>query len=241
MMAGFAASDVVVAFDYDGTLAPINPAPGRVRMRDTTRRLLRSVAGRYPCAVISGREYVDIERRLKGVPLQGVFGNHGIEPLWADPAGAALVTDWLATLARRLGGCRGVWLEDKHQSLAIHYRHARDPAATRRIIARAIAGLKEVRAIDGRASVNLIPRRGPNKGRALKHICRVEGCARAIYVGDDGTDEDAFGALRPDRLISIRVGRNEQSLASFTLRSQRDLDALLRLLIALRTPAPDRR
>ena len=241
MMARFAASDVLVAFDYDGTLAPINPAPARVTMRKTTRRLLRPVAERYPCAVISGRAYLDIERRVKGLPLQAVFGNHGIEPLWAYPAGAALVTDWVAQLAPRLRPLPGVWLEDKQHSLAIHYRRARDPAATRRAIASAVADLKEARAIEGRASINLLPRRGPNKGRALRHICRVTGCARAIYIGDDGTDEDAFGALTPDRLLSIRVGRSQRSLARFTLRSQRDLDALMRLLIMLRTSAPDRR
>lgn len=240
-MAGFAASDVLVAFDYDGTLAPIDPTPARARMRHATRRLLRAVAERYPCAVISGRAYVDIERRLKGVPLQGVFGNHGIEPLWAYPAGAALVTQWMAKLGPRLGPWRGVRLENKQQSVAIHYRHARDRAAARRVISKAIADLTGARAIEGRASVNLIPRRGANKATALRHVCRVAGCAHAIYIGDDGTDEDAFAALTADRLLGIRIGRRERSLAGFTLPRQRDLDALLRALITLRTPVHQRR
>ena len=40
VLAGFAASNVLLAFDYDGTLAPIAPTPARARMRATTRRLL---------------------------------------------------------------------------------------------------------------------------------------------------------------------------------------------------------
>jgi trehalose 6-phosphate phosphatase len=237
----FAQHSVLVAFDYDGTLAPISASPAGARMRATTRRLLRQVARRYPCAVISGRAYSDIAPRLRSVPLRAVFGNHGIEPLWARPAGATLVARWLADLAPRLRPWPGIWIEDKKQSLAIHYRDARNRTQMRRVIDAAIVDLKGVRAIDGRAAVNLLPIRGSNKGVALRHVCRAARCRRAIYVGDDGTDEDAFGALPPERLLSVRVGRRHDSLARYVLPSQLDVDALLRLLLMVRTPVPRRR
>ena len=40
ILADFAASNVLLAFDYDGTLAPIASTPAQARMRASTRRLL---------------------------------------------------------------------------------------------------------------------------------------------------------------------------------------------------------
>jgi trehalose 6-phosphate phosphatase len=73
-LAGFASSNVLLAFDYDGTLAPIAAEPGRARMRDQTRRLLADCARRYPCVVISGRRLDDVTRRLGRIPVWYVFG-----------------------------------------------------------------------------------------------------------------------------------------------------------------------
>ena len=42
----FAWSKVLLAFDYDGTLAPIVMDPDRAAMRPTTRRRLAAVAAR---------------------------------------------------------------------------------------------------------------------------------------------------------------------------------------------------
>jgi trehalose 6-phosphate phosphatase len=74
----FALSNLLVAFDYDGTLAPIAPTPEAASMRADTRRLLGRVASRYPCVVISGRALDDLTRRLDGIPLWYVFGNQGL-------------------------------------------------------------------------------------------------------------------------------------------------------------------
>lgn len=80
VLAGFASSNVLLAFDYDGTLAPIVAEPERARMRDRTRRLLADVARCYPCVVISGRRLDDVTRRLGRIPVWYVFGNFGHEP-----------------------------------------------------------------------------------------------------------------------------------------------------------------
>ncbi len=237
----FARSNPLIGFDFDGTLAPLAKSPRAGRLPAGTRGLLRQVAERYACLVISGRAYRDIARRLRGVPLRFVFGNHGIEPLWADEAGAALVERWAARLRSHLAACDGVVIENKRYSLAIHYRQARHRARTKRQIATAIRGLTGARAIEGRAAVNLIPRRGVNKGTALRRACRLSGCTRAIYIGDDGTDEDAFGAMPAGRLLAIRVGRRRATQARYRLARQRDIDALLRLLLTLRRPGSPRR
>ena len=51
----FAWSNVLLAFDYDGTLAPIAARPEDAHMRPDTQALLTSVARAYPTVVISGR------------------------------------------------------------------------------------------------------------------------------------------------------------------------------------------
>ena len=86
ILAGFALSNVLLAFDYDGTLAPIATTPAAAKMRSTTERLLARASRRYPCVVISGRMLADISQRVQEIPLWYVFGNHGFEPVSPDHA-----------------------------------------------------------------------------------------------------------------------------------------------------------
>ncbi len=79
------ASKALLAFDFDGTLAPIVDDPGRARMRSRTRRLLRRLASAYPCAVISGRSRADLRERLAGTGIRRTIGNHGAEPWEVRP------------------------------------------------------------------------------------------------------------------------------------------------------------
>jgi trehalose 6-phosphate phosphatase len=239
----FARSRVLVAFDYDGTLAPIARTPGAAGMRHATRQLLDRVAELYPCAIVSGRAYADLASRITRPPMRFLFGNHGIEPLAIDRSGAALVRQWVAQLRPQLAGAAGVVVENKTHSIAVHFRAAPDRRRAKRIVTAAVAGLVGARAIDGRSAINVIPEAGANKGTALRQACRLARCAYAIYVGDDGTDEDAFAALSATRLISIRVGRRAGSRARYFIPRQRDIDRLLRLLVTLRAPTatPPRR
>lgn len=240
-LADFAREEVLLAFDYDGTLAPIAASPSCARMRATTCSLLKRVAVRYPCVVISGRSYADISRCVRGVPVRAVFGNHGIEPFWTSRGRAATVRRWLSVLESRLTDVPGVIVEDKQYSIAIHYRRASNRARTRRAIADAVAELKGVHTIEGKAAVNLVPGRRGYKGLALRRACGITDCRTAVYIGDDSTDEDAFGAMESERLLAIRVGRADESAARFVLPRQRDIEALLRVLLRLRTSAPLRR
>ena len=88
VLAHFAGSNVLVAFDYDGTLAPIVATPAAARMRPSTRHLLTNVAARYPCVVISGRRLDDLAKRLQRVPIWHLLGDHGFESR-GTPKGAS--------------------------------------------------------------------------------------------------------------------------------------------------------
>jgi trehalose 6-phosphate phosphatase len=97
--------------------------------------------------------------------------------------------------------------------------------------------------VGGKQVVNIVPARAPHKGAALERERARRRCTTAIYVGDDETDEDVFTLGRPEALLTIRVGRRRSSAAAYYLRSQREIDALLRALARLRRapPAPIRR
>ena len=190
VLARYALSNLLVAFDYDGTLAPIVTLPERARMRVSTRRLLRLVAERYPCIVISGRARDDLIRRLRDIPVVHVSGNHGLEP-WAEDVRYVLqVREWIKQLAPRLAPCQGVIIEDKIYSLSIHYRAARDRQQAARAIDAAVRDLTGTRRIGGKLVLNLVPAGAPNKGAALERARRLLVCDAALYVGDDETDEE---------------------------------------------------
>jgi trehalose 6-phosphate phosphatase len=235
VLAGFALSNVLLAFDYDGTLAPIAPTPADARVRPATARLLARVSRRYPCVVISGRALADITQHMQEIPLWYVFGNHGFEPASPD-APTGRTADWLRTLREQLPAQPGIIIEDKSHTLTIHYRAAPDREQAADIIERAVQSLDGARIIGGAEAVNVLPRDGANKGVALQRAMTLFACTTAIYVGDDATDEDAFAAVPGDRLLGVRVGAVDTPTRSRAhLASQTDIDVFLRILVDLRT------
>ena len=236
LLAQFAWSRVLLAFDFDGTLAPIVANRDEASMRDRTRLLLERVCLLYPCAVISGRSRDDVERRIDGLPLRHIIGNHGLEPgehMLAFEHQIAVVRPQLEAALKK---CSGVDIEDKRFSLAIHYRRSRRKRDARHAIHDAVAKLTlPMRVIAGKLVVNVIPEHAPHKGDALVRLRAHEGADTAIYVGDDVTDEDVFELDQPGRLLSIRVGRSTSSSADYFLRDQPEVDALLTRLVRLRT------
>jgi trehalose 6-phosphate phosphatase len=224
----------LLAFDFDGTLAPIVAQPGAAAMRDSTRALLRVTSLLYPCAVVSGRSRADLAPRLEGVPLLAFVGNHGAEAGFGpvDRGPRPVVARWVAALRAALGDAAGVEIEDKGLSVAIHYRRAPDPRGAE-VRARAAAeALGGVRVFGGHAVVNVAPADAPDKGAAVAEILRRIGWRKALYVGDDVTDEDAFSA--EGVTVSVRVGSASASTARFYLPGQEDVDALLRALVCAR-------
>lgn len=230
----FAIPDTLVALDFDGTLAPIVRERNRAALRQTTRKLLAELAGQFPCVVISGRTRNDVQRRLRGTGIKDIVGNHGIEPWSTDPAMEKAVRCWLPLLRAALRQFRGVEIEDKRFSVAMHYRRERHKQRARRAIIAVSRELDAVRLIGGKQVINILPARAPHKGLAFEHQLMHSCCNRAIYVGDDDTDEDVFALPLHGRLLTIRVGLNRESLAGYYIRSQRDIDRLIRQLMESR-------
>jgi trehalose 6-phosphate phosphatase len=222
----FAHDRVLVALDYDGTLAPIVRNREHAVMRQRTKELLFRVARKYPTAVITGRARKDLAPLVADIPLARTVGNHGAE--WGSASDARLkrlVAGW----RRALGTLRGVDVEDKGYSLALHYRRARDKRRVRAAIVEAVRKLPEVRVTSGKQVVNLLPAHAPDKGQALVKLVEDLNCDAAIFIGDDVTDEDAFALDQPG-VLTVRVGHRRGSLARFFIERQRDIDQLLHAL-----------
>lgn len=235
MLVQLAWSPVLLAFDYDGTLAPIVANRDAATMRRETSRLFQRVSEIYPVAVISGRSQGDVRSRLGRAPVKYVIGNHGLEPGRDLSEFESEMRAVRPALEAALNTTSGIDIEDKRYSLAVHYRRSRNKRGARTAVERAVKALPmPMRIVAGKLVVNIVPARAPNKGDALLELREREQASTALYVGDDVTDEDVFTLDQPGRLVGVRVGESSASSAKYYLRDQREMDVLLERLCDLR-------
>lgn len=225
----------LLAFDFDGTLAPIVAKRGDACLSPATQHLLGRLCRCFVCAVISGRSRADVLGRLGNVCMDYVFGNHGIETGLGLQPSAVMMKDAFSVLTNLLGHLPGVEIEDKTYSLALHYRKAPDPVAALAAIHSALAELPfPLHATDGKFVKNILPPGARHKGDALRMLIQAEGAECALFVGDDITDEDAFRLSDTGLVITVRVGADPSSSAQYFVENQQCVDTLLARLLALR-------
>ena len=229
--------DPVLAFDFDGTLAPIVDRPDDAHVPAEVAECLAALATRHPVAIVTGRSVADVRTRL-GFEPRFVVGNHGAEEDSRGVPDAARRT--LDGLRRRIDGAAralgdaGVTVEDKQYSVALHYRLAADAAAARGAIAALLAGLPAgLESFGGKCVVNVVAAGLPDKGEAVARLVRRAGAAAACFVGDDVNDEAVFRRARPPWL-TIRIGGDDPaSHAMFFLDDVAELVLVLRRMHAL--------
>ena len=125
---------VAVFLDFDGTLVNIAPLPDQVRLAPATRRVLRRLA-RHPrvtLVVISGRRRSELRRYigLPGIRYYGLYGweRSGHSPLPSSALRALRSAQ--SKLSIHLSSIPGIWVEDKHFSLSVHFLGASPAGAT---------------------------------------------------------------------------------------------------------------
>jgi trehalose 6-phosphate phosphatase len=178
---------------------------------------------------------------MHGTGVREVIGNHGAEPWHATHRLMKQVERWQPILEKRLAAHRGVRIENKIFSVAVHYRQSREKRKARAAALQAAELLGNVRVIGGKLAVSILPNEAPHKGVALEAARERLHCDTAIYVGDDETDEDIFALEEPGRVLAIRVGAKQSSLATYCVRRQREVDALLKSLVDVRRECGQRR
>lgn len=225
----------LLAFDFDGTLAPIVARPDDARVPAPVARRLQRLAACLPLAVITGRAVDDARRRLPFEPWR-VVGNHGAEIEGAARAAwvhAAIepARQCLQASAGRLHDS-GVWVEDKGASIALHYRLAPDREAALAAITLAVAGLpRHLEVFGGKMVTNIVAAGAPDKGQALAALVAECGASTAVFFGDDVNDEPVFDSALP-HWLTVRVGLDDPGTrARYVLDSLADLPRALDLML----------
>jgi trehalose 6-phosphate phosphatase len=197
----------LLAFDFDGTLAPIVADPRDARaypgVTDELARLAPLVG---TVAVITGRpaatavEYGGLDR----VPGIVVLGQYGRER-WSEgrlstpepPPGVAVVRAELPAVLDRAGAFEGTWIEDKGHALAVHTRRTAAPDAALDLLRAPLDALARRTGLavePGRRVIELRPP-GVDKGAALRGLVAERGSGAVLYAGDDLGDLPAFDAV----------------------------------------------
>lgn len=238
---------VMFGFDFDGTLAPIVARPDEARVPAPVAERLRELARLRPVVVVSGRAVSDLRERL-GFEPDHIVGSHGAEdPLnrLATSAAHAIALEPLREHLRRHApelAAAGVSLEDKGQSIALHYRRVADPAAARALLRQLLDPAPgDAHVFAGKRVFNATAPDAPDKARALRALVRRCAADCAFFAGDDVNDEPVF-ATAPADWLTVRVGHARRSRARFFIDGPRQMAELLeRTLAALNGAGQGRR
>jgi trehalose-phosphatase len=228
---------LLVACDYDGTLAPIVPDPTRAVPLPEAVAALRALASlpQTTVAVISGRALRDLAA-LSRLPSEvHLVGSHGsefdvgfVDALAPDLQQLrAELVETLSGLVRRRSGIR---LEIKPASVAVHTRTAA-PEVSRLVLESIRTGPATwpgINVTQGKEVIELSVIT-TNKGLAVDALRTQMSASAVVFLGDDVTDENAFAQLHgPDLGIKVGVG---DSLAHHRVSGPVDAVRLLGLLL----------
>ncbi|MGH8792209.1 MAG: trehalose-phosphatase [Stackebrandtia sp.] len=232
---------LLVACDYDGTLAPIVSDPASATPRPESVTALRLLANlpQTKVSVISGRALRDLAV-LSRLPSEiHLVGSHGSEfdldftrELTSEQVALRVkLTETLTTIAN---GHEGVRVEPKPAGAALHTRGAdREVAAA--VVAEVRSGpasWPDIQAMEGKEVVDLSVVT-THKGNALDVLRHQLGASAVLFIGDDVTDENAFAQLRgPD--VGVRVGKQGHSKATYRVDDTLDVAQLLATLVEIR-------
>ena len=231
------AKTCALLLDFDGTLVKLQRRPWEVRVPQRTKRLLERLA-RHPklfVAIVSGRRCQDLQTRI-GVEALHFIGLHGAErerkTTKITKAAASILARAQHGARKRMAAMRGMRIEDKGMSFAVHYREASPPIAraAKSCLLDVVEPHQEtLRVLDGAMVWEVLPNEIRGKGGAvLDLLSELPVGTPAIYIGDDGTDETAFEALGDQ--ITVRVGKPGGSAAKYYVR---DPSEVIRFLLGL--------
>ncbi len=243
------AGQVLLLFDYDGTLTPIASRPELAELSSETVELLSSLSRRdkYILGIISGRSLSDVRTR---VGIQGIIysGNHGLEIqgrgldfVHSEAGGLKEGLDRIfQRLEKELAACPGVVLEHKGYSLSVHYRLT-PPARVKEVEAVFTATLRpfvdaaQARVTSGKKVLEVRPNFQWDKGKAIAKIqAEYPQASLTVFFGDDRTDEDGFAAVEAVGGISVFVGPpREPTRALYRVDSPQGVTEALRLFAQL--------
>lgn len=245
-------SAVLLALDFDGTLAPIVEDPDKAALPGSTAALLKELAQKpgYRVAIVTGRALADVKRRI-GIDDLTYCGNHGLEiemegRRWQAPGveeTSGAMREAAQVLGKKLKSLHGVVLENKGLSISVHYRQAPEEVkhACLHLCSQALEpfiAMGQVNVVQGKEVLELQPALPWDKGACLRYLAKLSFAAASgpgvcIFLGDDTFDEPAFRAVRDMGGIGIVVGERANSAAAFFLPTVTSVEIFLRRLASI--------
>lgn len=217
---------LLVACDFDGTLAPIVDDPDAAAALPESLAALDRLA-RAPgteVAIVSGRLRRELVERF-GEGRFILVGEHGADSGRSDPVDSESLTAVRAALERLQAEHPDSRIEHKTQSVVLHYRQVTTAVGPLLAELRRIAAAHpDLEAMEGKAVFELsLPH--DDKGDVILALGDRIGADSILFLGDDVTDERAFTKLGAGDL-GIKVGP-EASAASVRLGDPREVAQLL--------------
>ena len=239
---------LLVAMDFDGTMAPLVDHAGDARALPRSAAAFAALTElpRTTTALISGRA-LDSLRAVASPPEETLLiGSHGAE-VWMGPGSSELMLDdaqreLLAEVRRELEGiveqAPGTLLEDKPAGVVLHTRLAADDVAEDAVAAartvlqdRSGVFLKSGNRVLETSVVNA------SKGEGIAFLRQAAGATAVAFAGDDTTDEDALASLVPGDL-GVKVGL-DFTQAEFRVEAPVHICELLEALLRERKKSVD--
>jgi trehalose 6-phosphate phosphatase len=214
---------LLVALDFDGTLAPLVDDPMTARMTPRARAAVDALAAAPDTvvALVSGRSLGHLREIAEHDDDSPVWlaASHGVqywvpgtgeEPAPDDAEHLSLRDRLQAELERRTAHATGVWIEPKEFGVGVHTRRAdATDAAEAREIADALVGTEAPR-WRRRTGHDILEFafRHEGKDSAVERLRERVGATAVLFAGDDVTDEDALRSLLAGDL-GIHIGSGE--------------------------------
>lgn len=241
---------LLVALDFDGTLAPLVDRPEDARATERARAAIERLGAIEDTrvAIVSGRALESLGTVASPPAGTLLSGSHGVE-LQLDAGAVTLdLRDAEVAKLERLGAIvesvaatnDGAWIEKKPAGLALHTRRLNtiEGAALQQDARdRVAAELLGITVRTGKAVLEFAVRES-DKGESLNRLRQHVGATAVLYIGDDVTDEDAFATLDSDD-VGVKVGQGK-SLAAHRVRSPEEVAELLERLADAREGAHGR-
>ncbi|WP_166866120.1 trehalose-phosphatase [Salinibacterium sp. ZJ70] len=235
---------LLVALDFDGTLAPEVDRPEHARALPEARRAVLRLLEmpRTRVALVSGRALASLID-VADLPDEALLvGSHGIELRLDDPrarisldtAELELVDVLQEVLSQVADSIDDVWLETKPAGFALHTRLATEADSRLAHLVALREAQAEIDDLTIRTGKNVLEFavRSTTKGEAVEHLRLYTAADAVFYAGDDVTDEDAFAALQPHDM-GLKSGDGE-TLAGFRVAGPDEVAHTLTVLADLR-------
>ncbi|RJT77251.1 trehalose-phosphatase [Arthrobacter cheniae] len=235
---------LLVALDFDGTLAPLVERAEDARPLPASGAALRALAGLpdTTTALISGRALDSLRAVANPPEVTMMIGSHGAEtwtgpdgdPLALTPAQMDLRARAIEVVERIVAAHPGTRIEFKPAGVVLHTRTADDDVARSAVAAARteLAQLDGLSVTDGKRVLETSVVKA-DKGEGLAVLRGASGATAVLFAGDDVTDEHAQRTLEPGD-IGIRIGPGETA-AAFTVATPEAFTEVLEELVSLRT------